>query len=206
MKKQFYNYSMILLLIPFVMACNEDESPDTAVPLEVETFENLHAPGDVINRQTGEVTQENPFQYFSFEQNGLVESVDGDWDIGFKGTTIIVNSGISGPGNARGLVVQGLFSEYTEIPLDITLEEDTEESLAIPTGGGNGWYNYNNTTHLISPIPGRFLVFQTNSGNYVKMEVLSYYRDNPPMDEVDFTTGGYYTFEFVLQPNGGRVF
>ncbi len=206
MKKQFCFYSVALLCLPFLMACSEDESPVVVTPLEVETVENLHAPNDVVNRQTGEVIQENPFQYFSFEQNGLVESVDGDWDIGFKGTTIIVNSGISGPGNARGMVMQGLFSEMSEVPSDASLRVDTEDVLAIPHGSGNGWYNYNNTTHLISPIPGRFLVFQTNAGNYVKMEILSYYRDNPPMDEADFTTGGYYTFEYVLQLNGSRVF
>jgi hypothetical protein len=206
MKKPTYFYSVILLSLPFLMACNDDESPAVVTPLEVETVENLHAPNDVVNRQTGEIIQQNPFRYFSFEHNGLVESVDGDWDIGFKGTTIIVNSGVSGPGNARGLVMQGLFSDLAEVPEDATFRQDSEEELAIPSGSGNGWYNYDNNTHLVSPRPGRFLVFQTNAGNYVKMEILSYYKDNPTMDEVDFTTGGYYTFEYVLQPNGSRVF
>ncbi|WP_114749531.1 HmuY family protein [Pleomorphovibrio marinus] len=196
----------LLVGLAFMISCSEDDSPIITTPLEVITVENIHAPNDVIDRTSGEVVQQNPFRYFSFEKNALAESVDGNWDIGFKGTTIIVNSGSSGPGNASGMVMEGLFSELAEVPESATLRQDTEDELAIPSGSGNGWYNYNNSTHLVSPRPGRFLVFQTNAGNYVKMEILSYYRDNPPMDEVDFNTGGYYTFDYVLQPNGRRAF
>ena len=190
-----------------LMACTDDNAetaPD--LPLEAVLVEDLHAPGDVVNRQTGEVTQENPFVYFSFETNATVQATDA-WDIAIKGTTILVNGGISGNGNARAAMMDGAFDEVTEIPADLIFKQDSQESLAIPSGSGQGWYNYNFMNHTVSPIPGRILLIQTHSGKYAKVEIFSYYQGNPPMEEVTrMTPSAYYTFQFMLQPDGSRRF
>lgn len=201
--------STFLLLASFALiGCNGDDDTNPTEAPEAVLVQNLHAPGDVINRTTGQVTQVNPFVLFSFEDNQLVPAVGGNWDVGFKGTNIIVNSGVSGSGRARGGLLNGIFDELNELPSSLVLREDTQAALAIPNVSGEGWYNYNSANFTVSPIPGRILVFQTNNGKYVKMEILSYYRDAPPMEQVNaFTTpSAYYTFRYVLQPNGTRRF
>jgi hypothetical protein len=188
-------------------ACNDDSAetiPD--LPLEAVLVEDLHAPGDVVNRQTGEIVQENPFVYFSFETNTQVQATD-NWDIAIKGTTIRVNGGISGNGNARAALMDGAFDELTEIPAALIFRQDTQESLAIPSGSGQGWYNYNFINHTVNPIPGRILLIQTHGGKYAKIEIMSYYQGNPPMEQVTrMTPSAYYTFQFMLQPDGSRRF
>ena len=199
--------SLALFSTVLMFSCSEDEDPTPDGPLEVTLVENLHAPADVMNRETGEILEENPYQYFSFEDNQLVTSVDGNWDLGIKGLNFIVNNGVSGSGNAEATLVNGVFDEYNSISESLELKIDTDEGPAIPGGSGNGWYNYNMTTHVVSPQPGKILIVKTNAGNYVKMEILSYYQDNPPLNEVDLTTpSAYYTFQYVLQPNGSKQF
>ena len=197
-----------LLSLALFTNCESTDDNQPEVILQAVTVENIHAPNDVINRSTGQITEARPFRYFSLERNELVESQGGNWDIGFKGTTIIVNSGTSGTGNARGTVVTGIFDEMDQVPASANFISDGAEGMAIPTGSGNGWYNDNHTTHIVSPIPGRVLLFKTNAGNYAKVEILSYYQNNPPLAEVSGTTtpSPYYTFRYVLQPDGTRSF
>jgi len=197
-----------LIAIGLTTSCNSSDDPQPEIVLEALMVENIYAPNDVIDRSTGEVIEARPFRYFSLENNQLVESQGGNWDIGFKGTTIIVNSGVSGSGSAQGTVATGIFDEMDAIPASATFVSDGSEGLAIPTGSGNGWYNYNFQTHIVSPIPGRILLIKTNAGNYAKIEILSYYENNPPLSEVNglSTPSPYYTFRYVLQPNGSTFF
>ena len=199
---------VVAAMITFsVVACNDNSSETTPdLPLEAVLVEDLHAPGNVVNRETGDIIQENPFVYFSLENNAQVQLSD-PWDIAIKGTTILVNGGISGNGNARAALMDGAFDELTEIPADLVFKQDTQESLAIPSGSGEGWYNYNFMNHTVSPIPGRILLIQTHGGKYAKVEILSYYQGNPPMEEVTrMTPSAFYTFQFILQPDGSRRF
>ncbi|EON77436.1 hypothetical protein ADIS_2087 [Lunatimonas lonarensis] len=207
MKKMISSLSSFVL-VAFMAGCNSNDDNAPSLPLQAVLVENIHAPNDLIDRSTGEITETRPFRYFSLENNQLVESQSGNWDIGFKGTTIIVNGGISGSGNAQGAVVSAIFDEIEVVPSSATFVSDGPEGLAIPSGSGNGWYNYNFQTHIVSPIPGRVLLFKTNAGNYAKVEILSYYRDNPPLAEVNglTTPSPYYSFRYVLQPNGSKTF
>ncbi len=197
-----------ILLLALSTSCGETEVEEPEITLQAVMVENLHAPGDLMDRSTGVITEVRPFRYFSLEDNRIVDSEQGDWDIGFKGTTIIVNSGSSGPGTAQASVVTGTFDEITSVPSAADFKRDGEDGMAIPTGSGNGWYNYNPSSHIISPIPGRIVLVRTNKGNYAKVEILSYYQDNPPLAEVDprTTPSPYYTFRFLLQPNGSLDF
>lgn len=200
-------WNLALFSSALMFSCSDSDDPQPEENLEAVLVENLHAPADQMDRETGEIIGQSSYQYFSLEENKLVPSVDGNWDIGFKGLSIIVNSGISGEGNAEAAIVQGVFEQYNAVPESVELKTDTQAGLAIPSGSGNGWYNYNMTTHLVSPQPGNILIVKTNGGKYVKMEILSYYKDNPPMNEVNLTTpSAYYTFQYVLQPDGSRQF
>ncbi|WP_100628310.1 HmuY family protein [Algoriphagus formosus] len=183
----------------FLFSCDSNDDPLPIVELEATLVEDLAAPNDVIDRTTGEVTEERPFQFFSLEQNALV-SENEDWDLAFKGTTIRVNSSK----NVSAAVVNGIFEEITEVPANATFATDTETSFAIPTGSGSGWYNYNPATFTVTPIPGRVILVQTTAGNYSKIEILSYYKGNPPADQINpmTTPSAHYTFRYVLRPDG----
>ena len=55
----------------------------------------------------------------------------------------------------------------------------------------------------ITPIAGRTIVLTTGEGGYAKVRILSYYRGNPATPSGD---SRYYTFEYVVQPDGSRDF
>ncbi|WP_297336256.1 HmuY family protein [Algoriphagus sp.] len=201
--KTIHNLFLSTAFAFLLFACQSNSNPDPVVPLAATLVEDLAAPNDNIDRTTGEIIEERPFQFFSLEQNSLVAENE-DWDLAFKGTTIRVNS----EKNVQAAVVSGIFEEITEVPANATFATDTETSFAIPTGSGNGWYNYNSSTFTVTPIPGRVLLVQTTEGNYSKIEILSYYQGNPPVEEIDprTTPSGYYTFRYLLQPNGSTSF
>lgn len=193
-------FSLVIFLL---FACGSESEEEPQLPLVAEMVEDLSAPNDVIDRSTGQVLEEKPFQYFSLSEKRVVTE-DESWDVAFKGTTIRTNTAK----NVSAALVDGIFQEINEIPATATFATDTETSLAIPTGSGNGWYSYNPTTHAIKPIPGKVILLQTTSGNYAKMEILSYYKGNPSDEELDPLTaeGATYTFQYVLQPNGTTKF
>ncbi|WP_196885671.1 HmuY family protein [Aureivirga sp. CE67] len=212
MKKNNLFLSFLLIAFisfSFVSCSDDDDNTQTVDPvdpapteLELKKVENLHAPNDVIDYATGQVIEEKPFNYFSFEEGGLVDE-SANWDIAFKGTTIITNSGISGDGSAMAVVLDGIFNEVLEAPEDADFREDTEAELAVPKGGGNGWYNYNPQSHQITPIPGKVIVIKTDAGKYAKMEILSYYKDNPAtIDET--SESAYYTFNYKYQTGDSK--
>ena len=197
-------YSVLFFLLSFTLiSCGNDDTPEPVVPLEATLIQDLAAPNDVIDRTTGQVTQARPFIFFSLETQSIVTEAQ-DWDIAFKGTTIRVNS----TKNVRAALANGIFEELKEVPASAQFATDTPTTFAIPTGSGAGWYNYNSATFTVTPIPGRILLFKTSKGNYVKMEILSYYRGNPPVAQINpmTTPSAHYTFRYILQPNGSQKF
>jgi len=188
-------------------ACDDAEDVEEALPLEVETVSNFHAPNDVIDRQTGQVVEARPFVKFSFS-SGAEASGDA-WDIAFKGTAIIVNGGsandgVDRTGNAAAVILDGIFEEQEEAPEAAAFRQDTEDELAIPKGGGNGWYNYDPQNHLITPIAGKVLVIRTHDGRYAKMEILSYYKDAPATPNAFQDQSATYTFRYMYQADGSK--
>ena len=84
------------------------------------------------------------------------------------------------------------------------ITQDSSEGYAIASGSGNGWYTYTGPpTYLISPTPGKILVFRTRDGKYAKMEILSYYLGAPENPDAFSDPSRYYTFNYVYQPNEG---
>jgi len=212
MQKQNLFSLLILALftVAFSSCSSEDNNSEVQPELEVQTIKNIAAPGDLMNRETGEILEERPFVRFSLE-SGQVVSENDAWDIAFKGTTIAVNGGsfsgdgLERSGEAAGAFADGIFEEVEEVPASLNFAQDSETQYAIPRGSDNGWYNYSPITHTISPIPGRILFFKSNSGNYVKLEVLSYYKDMPESPSLQ-DQSATYSFRYVIQTDGSRNF
>jgi hypothetical protein len=201
--KSIQKFIFTVVIFTFLFSCSNSDEPTPVVPLEATLVEDLAAPNDLIDRTTGQIIEERPFQYFSLEENALV-SENQDWDLAFKGTTIRVNSAK----NVSAAIVNGIFEEITEVPASALFTTDTETTFAIPTGSGSGWYNYNSATFTVTPIPGRVILVKTTDENYVKMEIISYYKGNPPVEQINpmTTPSAHYTFRYILQPNGSIRF
>ena len=170
------------------------------------TVEDLHAP------QEGGQGQpiSGLFAKFDFE-SGLQTESDSEWDVAFRGTTIIVNGGTSlgsadepeRTGDAGVYIFDGTMAEMTAVETSLIIQ-DSADGYAITSGSGNGWYTYAGApTYLISPTPGKILVFRTRDGKYAKMEILSYYLGAPENPDAFSDPSRYYTFNYVYQPNEG---
>ncbi|GAB4451703.1 MAG: HmuY family protein [Bacteroidales bacterium] len=206
-KSNLFKSVLLLSIVSLSASCSKDDDATptpTPVTLETKTFSNLYAP------QTGGQGQPvgGAFTKFSFSQDTTV--TDDSWDIAFRGTTIVVNGGTAigitdeptrtGSG-AVSIVSNTLLSAVTTIPSTSTFKQDSTKTYAIPTGSGNGWYNYNSTNNLITPIPGKVFVVKTHDGKYAKMEIISYYKDAPANPDAT-ALPRYFTFKYVYQPSG----
>ncbi|GIV61403.1 MAG: hypothetical protein KatS3mg044_0269 [Rhodothermaceae bacterium] len=130
--------------------------------------------------------------YFSLRENGpvvVVNEADDDWDLAFNSVEVRVNG----------------TAQYVDEAFDALDEAPTGGYEAtLPTGSGKAWYLYQFDTHTIVPIPDRVLVLRTRDGKYAKVQFLSFYRDSP--DGTPVGPPRYYTFRYVIQPDGTRSF
>jgi hypothetical protein len=198
-----------------IMSCEEEEEQ---LPVVATTFSNLPAdPGTGFNPNTGQPTGlTRQFTFFSFKTGEIVahaDSATSKWDLGFNGVTIIVNSNTSGPGRAQAQIISGIFDELTEAP-ETGYRADNDPApiagapnanLAIPTGSGQGWYTYDGAAMVNRPTAGKIIVVKTSDDRYVKMEIISYYK-NAPANPTFTNEARYYTFRYVYQPNATRMF
>ncbi|WP_109299158.1 HmuY family protein [Aquimarina sp. AU474] len=199
---------IVLLLSTHFIACNsDDDAPGPEItPVVSKRIENLHAP------QTGGQGQPVGGEFTKFDfTTGEITTSNIDWDIAFRGTTIAVNGGVvtgttdepARNGAAAAVILTNTFSEVKEAPETSLFTQDADGAFAIPTGSGNGWYNYNFQTNIVSPIAGKILVFKTRNNQYVKVEILSYYKDAPASPDGTVHESRYYTFNYVYNPNEG---
>jgi hypothetical protein len=95
--------------------------------------------------------------------------------------------------------------------------QDTPSELAIVRESGSdlGWYDYSGFNpqlqpekqNLVTPQAGHTLVFRTRNNTFAKVQILSYYLDNPetPIGGTgpNASEGRYYTFNYRHNPNVG---
>ena len=204
-----FKFLMLLSFVITLSSCSDDDEGNNQQQVEVDTVANLFAP------QTGGQGQpiSGEFTKFNFSTGSITTSAS-DWDIAFRGTSIIINGGVSlgtqdepaRTGNGGAYIATGTMSAITSADPGLFVE-DSDQGYAIAVGSGNGWYNYNPIAMTIEPIPGRILVIRTRDGRYAKVEILSYYKDAPAEITPDIAANDlrYYTFNFVYQPNEGET-
>ena len=200
MKLKFLKLSFLALAI-FTASCSNDDKEETIPEVVTTSVTNLEAPSSASG-----------YTKFSFSENKVVTT--DDWDIAFRGTTILVNGGIKGgdsteparTGVGAVSIVSNTFASVTTFPETTTFKQDAATAYAIPTGSGNGWYSYNMTSHLITPIAGKVFVVKTHDGKYAKFEILNYYKDSPAEPNYMTAVSGYYSFNFAYQANSTTTF
>jgi hypothetical protein len=209
MSKSILSILIVASVATVFVACSKS---DPAPNLAGTTFKNLAAdpPSGGYNPTNGQpIGVTNKYTLFSFRTGAIVlntDSATANWDIGFNGTKIIVNSGTSGPGTASAQVYNGIFTDLVLAPTAGYLQDNkiaVPAFYAITRGSGNGWYNYDQATNIISPVAGRVILVKTSSGKYAKMEIISYYKDAPAAP-TSSTPDRYYTFRYFYQSDGSN--
>lgn len=196
----------------FTACSKEDSNPPENNQNEGILVSNLHAPQDTDYTQNPPVAS-GVFVKFDFS-TGAITNSETDWDIAFRGTTLLVNGGSSSgivdapqrSGNAGAYLVDGIFDEVTTIDTS-AFAQDSSMGLAIPTGSGNGWYTYDPTLLAIYPIPGKVIVLRTADNKFAKVEILSYYKDAPAVinEQIALNDLRYYTFNYVYQDDANAT-
>ncbi|GAB3634580.1 HmuY family protein [Hymenobacter arcticus] len=182
-------------------SCKKDDDIAPVVAVTAKTVTSLSAAGTAS--ATGQPIAAKHYTFYSLADGKEIAYTDSNstkWDVAFRGTTILTNSGTSGPGQGGAQVLSKLFSEVATAPTT-DYAVDAATTKAIPTGSGNGWYSYNSTTNVVTPIAGRVLAIRTALGKYAKIEVQNYYKDAPAAP-TSANPAGYYTFRYVYQPSG----
>jgi hypothetical protein len=132
-----------------------------------------------------DVAKANKFTYFSFETGAVVTpatpSASVDWDIAFKSTTLIANSGVSGAGSVSVKRHAGAdFDALTKADASgylIDAADSDDAGTAVDNGFlvGETWYHYAGApTHLVTPKDHVYVV-RANSGKFYKMKIVNYY-------------------------------
>ncbi len=201
--KNLKNTFLALLAITLVSlsACDKKEEAATPAPtvLEIKTIADLD----------GSKTTGTGGIYFSLSTGLEVKGADtltNKWDIKFRRSSIFVNSGTSGTGTTQAQLVSNIFENLSTAPTDGYKADATGAPATA------GWYNYTGETgtpkHVILMVPGKIIVLKTAENKYAKLEMLSYYKGNPNPTSAAFldastrTPSRYYTFRYILQPDG----
>jgi hypothetical protein len=130
-----------------------------------------------------DATNEQDWQRYDFERVGLVED-DLPWDIAIQRFCIHLNGGVNGDGGVEAVTLEDvLFDEVTlaDVPPDgdnawRTDVPDPEDGYACIGAVFGDWYDYDSTSHILTPKP-RVTIVRTVEGLPVKVEILDYYDD-----------------------------
>lgn len=143
------------------------------------------------------------YTLFSFATGEVVANTDSltnKWDIGFRGTSIIINGGTNRTGTGGVQFITGVFENLKSAP-ESGYKTDDGSTLAVTPE----WYTYNPNARTVIPNAGTVFMIRTGAGKYAKMEIVSYYLDSPSSPTMN-DPSRYYTFKYVYQPNGSRNF
>ena len=199
--------SIFLIAIATVVftSCSSEEESNSE-PIIANRALNIYAPVET-DYTVNPPTEAGEFTKFSFSEGTTVTGEN--WDIAFRGTTILVNGGVEygftdepiRTGDVSLAILTGAFSDIVEIPEGTQFTQDAEGTLALPKGS---WYTYSGPpSHKISPVAGQVFIIKTTDENYVKMEIRSYYKDMDDSNSADQVNSGarYYTFDYIYNPN-----
>lgn len=147
------------------------------------SFEPLARRVDVVELDV-DATSSDAWTYVSLRDGAIVSvtdaATDGSWDVGFSRTRMRTNGGTSGGGSGAAVET----SAAAIAALDAAPSEGwvvdamlTDGPPGSPEYSGNSalraWYDYDPTTHTVSPRPVVFAV-RTADGQTAALRVLSY--------------------------------
>ena len=116
----------------------------------------------------------------SIELDGIphVSETEG-WDLRVKRFEIELNGGVSGSEDVEVAFVAGsTLEELTETPAApfVTDQPDGDDEDDLPDRAFDSWYDYDSDTHVLTPVPGVWIV-RTSEGAYTALAIEDYYDD-----------------------------
>lgn len=204
---------MLSLLIPAALAfsviLSGCDSNDENVNLEVVTVRDVPAdPPTGRDPNTGDpIGTTDKFTFYSLRENRIVlshteanraDSAGNKWDLAFKGSTILVNGNGVGGGQGGAQMLESAFADVAEAPASgYAANSFGLDSSPVP------WGTYNFQSMTVFPLADRTIVLRTGDGSgYAKVRIVSYYKGAPEVPNPFQDSERYFTFEFVLQPDG----
>ena len=169
------------------------ESPSPAIVSGVETTSE---PSEVF-RYTVDARDPDVLVLFDFTNGSVVEGdvSEAGWDLAFRRTKLLTNSGVtnpSGPGGAADLGELPLGE--TTVPASVVFSVDVlgGDDVDEPENPAAGrWYTYSFISHIISAKPNTYLV-RTGDDMDALIQFDSYYCDDED--------SGCITFRYTLVP------
>lgn len=143
------------------------------------------------------------FTYYSLRDSAIVSPADSNstkWDLAFKSTTVLTNSGISGPGQGGAIILTATDYDTLSAAPESGYVQDQAGLPAI----GRAWYTYTGPpNHHILMNPGVVLVIRTADGRYAKLKFTSYYKGGEAIPSTG-AQSRFYNFTYTFQPDGTR--
>ncbi len=146
------------------------------------------------------------FTFYSLRDSAIVSRADSNstkWDLAFRSTTVLTNSGASGPGEGGAIVLTATDYDTLSTAPDVEYMVDQEGQPAI----SRAWYTYTGPpSHQILMNPGVVLVIRTADGRYAKLKFTSYYQGGEAVPSSLDSRSRFYHFTYTFQPDGSRSF
>lgn len=126
-------------------------------------------PFTLVSLRTGDIV-------VGYDASTRADSVSADWDLGIRGTEVILNGGESGPGGVTGALVDQPFEALLTVPESLAADGEGAcprgAARVVCHGSGNGWYLY--AGNGVEPLPGKTLVLRRADGSVVKARFVRY--------------------------------
>lgn len=171
-----------LTLLSLALACAPDlgETLDDTGEDAFEDSERIEheALGGGVLRTTIDASDEAEWVYLDVDTGAEASPDDASWDLGFRRFDIIVNGGINGDGGIEVAFVEAAdFESITAVPADATWSSDAadgEDENEDPDLVFGDWYDYDFTTHVLTPKDRVYLV-RSSDGAVFKWQFADYY-------------------------------
>jgi|GEM_PF-1851284 hypothetical protein len=165
-------------------------------PATVSGEETTSEPSEVI-RYTVDARDPDVLVFFDFADGSVVDGdvSEPDWDLAFRRTKLLTNSGVtnpSGPGGAADLGELALGEATVPVSVVFSVDAlggDDEDEPENPAVGR--WYTYSFISHIVSAKPNTYLV-RTGEDMDALIQFDSYYCDDEE--------SGCVTFRYILVP------
>jgi hypothetical protein len=127
-----------------------------------------------------DATSSSDWTFADFETGGEAATT-APWDLRFQRFHISTNGGVSGGGGVAVAPITGsTFAAVTAAPASGFVSDGADgNGDGMPDYAlerGDGWYGYDDGTHLLTPRPIVWVV-KTAGGAMLKLEILDYYDD-----------------------------
>lgn len=177
----------LVTLIAFTtlaLGCKDDLDPGDDPPIEPTPSGGKveHTEHDGYTETVVNATSSDEWVYFDFDAKREVTAPDTDdtWDIAFKRYIQMTNGGVSGDQDVGVAVLAEPFADVTAPPdagaflSDMADDDDTGDEPQSGFDADGGWYDYDPSTHELTP-KERTYVVRTTEGAFVKLAFTGYY-------------------------------